>query len=119
MIVRLGSARFTALAMLVSTAATLLHFFATQPLSALVQPLPIYGYGLAMAILATVIPVFAQSAAIRRIGSGRASLVGMVGPLLTIVLGWWLLGEAISFWQIAGAALVIAGIALVGRRSAA
>jgi drug/metabolite transporter (DMT)-like permease len=43
----------------------------------------------------------------------------MVGPLLTIVLGWWLLGEAISFWQIAGAALVIAGIALVGRRSAA
>jgi len=118
MIVRLGTARFTALAMLVSTAATLLHFFATQPLAALVQPLPIYGYGLAMAILSTAIPVFAQSAAIRRIGSGRAALVGMVGPLLTIALGWWLLGEAISFWQMAGAALVIAGIALVGRRSA-
>lgn len=118
MILRLGTARFTALAMLVSTAATLLHFFATQPLAALVQPLPVYGYGLAMALLATVVPVFAQSAAIRHIGSGRASLVGMVGPLLTIALGWWLLGEAISFWQMAGAGLVIAGIALVGRRSA-
>lgn len=116
MIIRLGAARFTALAMLVSTAATLLHFFATQPLSSLVQPLPIYGYGLAMAILSTVIPVFAQSAAIRRLGSGRASLIGMVGPLLTIALGWWLLGETITAWQLAGAALVIAGVALVGRR---
>lgn len=116
MIIRLGAARFTALAMLVSTAATFGHFFATQPLAALVQPLPIYGYGLAMAIFSTVIPVFAQSAAIRRIGSSRAALIGMLGPLLTIALGAWLLGESISVWQMAGAALVIAGVALVGRR---
>ena len=32
-----------------------------------------------------VLPVFALSAAIRRVGSGQAALVGMVGPLLTIV----------------------------------
>jgi drug/metabolite transporter (DMT)-like permease len=117
MIARLGSARFTALAMLVSTAATLAHFFATQPLSALLQPLPIYGYGLAMAILSTVIPVFALSAAIRRIGSGRTAMIGMVGPPLTIAFGWWLLGEAISAWQVGGAALVVAGVVLVGQRA--
>jgi drug/metabolite transporter (DMT)-like permease len=116
MIGRLGAARFTALAMLVSTAATFAHFLITQPLAALAQPLPIYGYGVAMALLSTVIPVFAQSAAIRRIGSGRAALIGTVGPLATIALGWWLLGEPISTWQIGGAALVIAGVALVGRR---
>lgn len=116
MLARIGVARFTALAMLVSTAATLGHFFATQSLSALVQPLPIYGYGLAMALLSTVIPVFAQSAAIRRIGSGRAALIGTVGPLMTIALSWWLLGESISTWQIAGAALVVAGVVLVSRR---
>lgn len=51
MLARIGVTRFTALAMLVSTAATLVHFLASQPLSALVQPLPIYGYGLAMAVL--------------------------------------------------------------------
>lgn len=119
MLARIGVARFTALAMLVSTAATLGHFFATQPLSALVQPLPIYGYGLAMALLSTVIPVFAQSAAIRRIGSGRAALIGTVGPLMTIAFGWWLLGESISTWQIAGAALVVAGVVLVSRRGRA
>jgi drug/metabolite transporter (DMT)-like permease len=117
MLVKVGVARFTALAMLVSTAATLGHFLATQPLAALVQPLPVYGYGLAMAAFSTVIPVFAQSAAIRRIGSGRAALIGTLGPLLTIALGWWLLGEAMSAWQIGGAALVVAGVVLVSRQS--
>ncbi len=113
---RLGAARFTALAMLVSTTTTLLHFLAAEPLAALVQPWPVYAYGLAMALFCTVIPVFAQSAAIRRIGPGRAVLIGTVGPLMTIFLGWWVLGEAMSAWQILGAALVVAGVLLVGRR---
>jgi drug/metabolite transporter (DMT)-like permease len=116
MLARIGVARFTALAMLVSTAATLTHFLVTQPLDALAQPLPIYAYALAMALFSTVIPVFAQSAAIRRIGSGRAALIGTVGPLLTIGLGWWWLGEAISVWQLIGAALVVTGVVIVGRR---
>ena len=113
---RLGAARFTALAMLVSTSTTLLHFAVAEPLAALVQPWPVYAYGLAMALLCTVIPVFAQSAAIRRIGPGRAVLIGTLGPLVTIAMGWWVLGEAMSAWQLAGAALVVAGVLLVGRR---
>ena len=116
MIARLGSARFTALAMLVSTSATFAHYFATQPLSTLMQPLPVYGYGLAMGLLSTVLPVFAQSAAIRHIGSGESALVGMVGPLLTIFFAWLLLGEGFSGAQMLGAGLVIAGIAIVSRR---
>lgn len=116
MIQRLGAARFTALAMLVSTAATQLHFFATQPLTALVQPLPVYFYGAAMALFSTVLPVFMQSAAIRRIGSARAVLVGTIGPMLTIFFGWWLLSEPISLAQIAGAGLVLIGVLLVSRR---
>lgn len=116
MIARLGSARFTALAMLMSTAGTLLHFVLTEPFSAFVQPLPVYGLGLAMALVCTVMPVFAQSAAIRRVGAGPASLMGTVGPLLTIVFGWWWLGEHISAAQIFGGALVILGVWLVGRR---
>jgi len=116
MIARLGSARFTALAMLVSTAVTVGHFLATHPVSALVQPWPAYMYALAMAGFATVLPVFAQSAAIRRIGSGQAALIGMVGPLLTILLAWLVLAESISLQQMAGLALVLAGVATVSRR---
>jgi drug/metabolite transporter (DMT)-like permease len=116
MIARLGALRFSALAMLVSTAATLIHFAAVQPWSAFIQPLPVYGWSLAMAALATVVPVFALAAAIRQLGAGRTSLYGMVGPLLTIGFGWWLLDEAISPAQLAGAALVVLGIVLVSRR---
>lgn len=116
MISRLGAMRFSALAMLVSTAATLLHFAAAKPLFALIQPLPVYGWSLAMALFSTAIPVFALGAAIRQLGAGRTSLYGMVGPLLTIGFGWWLLDEAISAAQLAGAALVVAGILIVSRR---
>jgi len=117
MISRLGAMRFSALAMLMSSAVTLLHFAVSHRLTAFIQPLPVYGWGLAMALFATVVPVFAQSAAIRRLGAGRASLFAMVGPLLTIGFGWWLLDESISLGQMAGAALVLAGILIVSRRS--
>jgi drug/metabolite transporter (DMT)-like permease len=116
MIARLGAMRFSALAMLVSSAVTLIHFSASHPLTAFIQPLPVYGWGVAMAVFATIVPVFAQSAAIRRIGAGQASLFGMVGPILTIAFGWWLLGESISMAQMAGAALVVFGILIVSRR---
>ena len=115
MIQRLGSARFTALAMLVSVLATELHFFASQPLSALRQPPAIYGYGAAMAIVSTVLPVFLQSAAIRRIGAGRSVMIGTLGPMLTIAFAWLLLDEPLSLIQLAGAALVLAGVWLISR----
>jgi hypothetical protein len=55
-------------------------------------------------------------------GAERASLFGMVGPLLTIGLGSWLLDEPISLAQIAGAGLVLIGGAngfspLIGKRA--
>lgn len=116
MIARLGPMRFSALAMLVSSGVTLLHFAVSHPITAFIQPLPVYGWGLAMALFATIVPVFAQSAAIRRIGAGQAALFGMIGPILTIAFGWWLLDEAISLAQMAGAALVVFGILIVSRR---
>jgi drug/metabolite transporter (DMT)-like permease len=116
MIARIGAMRFAALATLMSSAVTLLHFIGTHPLSAFVQPLPVYGWGFAMAIFSTVVPVFAQSAAIRRLGAGRSSMFTMVGPLLTIGFGWWLLNEQISLEQMIGAALVVLGILIVSRK---
>ena len=116
MIAKLGAMRFSALAMLVSTVVTLLHFGIAEPLSALLQPLPVYGWSLAMAVFSTVIPVFALSAAIRRLGAGPVSLYGMVGPLLTIGFGWWLLDEPVTLAQLTGAALVVAGILAVSRK---
>ena len=43
-------------------------------------------------------------------------LIGTLGPMLTIVFSYWLLGEPLSLPQMAGAGLVLAGVLLVGRR---
>ncbi|MGE5385591.1 MAG: DMT family transporter [Betaproteobacteria bacterium] len=113
---RLGATRFTTLAMLVSSAGIFLHFALTHSLVSLEQPLPVYGWSIAMAVFSTVAPVYALSEAIRRIGAGRTAMTSMLGPLLTIFFGWWLLGEAISLEQMIGAVLVVAGIVVVSRR---
>lgn len=112
---RMGAARFTALAMLVSTVATLAHFGATQPVATLAQPTPVYLHALGMALFSTVFPVFMTSAAIRRIGAPRTALIGTLGPILTIFFGVWLLDEPLSVWQMAGAGLVLAGVLLISK----
>lgn len=117
LIARLGSGRFTALAMAVATGATFLHYLVARPWDEVLrQPWQIYALAAGMALVSTVIPVFMQSAAIKAIGAGRASMVGMVGPLLTILLGWLLLDESVSAWQLAGLGLVVFGVVLIGRR---
>ena len=117
LIARLGSSRFTAMAMVVATAATLIHFAITRPLSDLInQRWEIYTLAAGMALFSTVIPVFMQSAAIKYIGAARTSMVGMLGPVATILLGWAVLDETLSAWQFIGALLVIAGVMQIGRR---
>jgi drug/metabolite transporter (DMT)-like permease len=116
MIGQIGTLRFTALAMLVSTAVTLLHFAIAEQPSALAQPLHTQFLALAMALLSTVIPVFALSVAIRHIGAPSTALIGSSGPLITILLGWWLLHEPLSLAQLGGMVLVAGGVMLIGKR---
>jgi drug/metabolite transporter (DMT)-like permease len=112
-IARLGSLRFIAWAMLASTAFVLLQFALTRPLSALAAPPRIQLLSLTMAVFSTVLPTYLIAEAIKRIGANRTSLVGSLGPVFTIWLGWWLLGEPVHWIQLAGVALVLAGVALV------
>lgn len=116
---RLGTIRFAALAIIVSSVATQLHFVATQPFSALIQPVEVYVYGAAMALFSTLLPVFWQSAAVRHIGAARTVLIGTLGPMLTIFFAWGLLAEPVSLAQLAGAGLVLAGVLLVSARKRA
>lgn len=112
-IARIGAARFTAYAMIVASAASLLQFGVTHPLSALDLPLRVYELSIAMAIFSTVLPVFLLSYAIRRIGSGSASLIGSIGPVSTILMAYVFLNEGISLLQIAGSSLVLAGVLII------
>jgi len=116
-IARIGAMRFTAYAMVVASAACLLQFAAMRPLSALDLPLRVYELSIGMAIFSTVLPVFLLSFAIRRIGSGSASLIGTIGPVSTIYLAYLILGENISLLQIAGSSLVLVGVLIISLNS--
>ncbi|SCK27683.1 DMT family transporter [Vogesella sp. LIG4] len=113
---RLGSLRFSILAILTATAAVTLHFVLSRPLQVLQLPLPVYGYSLGMALFSTMLPIFWQSTAIRHLGAARTVLIGTLGPALTIFFGWWLLHEPVSLPQLAGTVLVIGGVLLASRR---
>ncbi|OWL90314.1 DMT family transporter [Halopseudomonas aestusnigri] len=112
-IAKLGAAQFSILALIVSILAAQLHFVVTNPISDLIQPWPIYAYCAAMALFSTVLPIFFQSGAIQRIGAGPTVLVGMLGPVMTIFFSWLLLAEPLTWVQLGGTALVIAGIYLI------
>ena len=112
-IARMGSLRFIAWAMLVSSAFVLAQFALTRDLALLRVPAPIYGLSLAMAVFSTVLPTWLIAEAIRRLGANTSSLIGSLGPVFTIGLGALILGEAVHGVQLVGAALVLFGVALV------
>lgn len=116
-IARIGAMRFTAYAMLVASAACVLQFVVMRPMSALDLPVRVYELSIGMAIFSTVLPVFMLSFAIRRIGSGSASLIGTIGPVSTIYMAYIFLGEHISLLQIAGSALVLCGVLIISLKS--
>ena len=110
---RIGTARFTAYAMIVASAASLLQFFVTHSVAQLALSRRVYELSLFMAIFSTVLPVFLLSYAIRRIGSGSASLIGSIGPVSTIYLAYLFLNEQVSLLQVAGSSLVLAGVLMI------
>ena len=114
---RLGAARVTAWASTIACVLCLAHFAATRPLALLVQPAPVMALAAAMALFSTVLPVWMVSEAIRRLGAGPVSLIGTLGPVVTLFLGWLILAEPIGVYQNVGGALVVAGVVLVGRKS--
>jgi drug/metabolite transporter (DMT)-like permease len=115
---RVGSVRFTAYAMLAACVFCIVQFLALRPLSALTLPLPVYLLMLGVAVISTVIPSFMVSEALRRIGANHVSLIGGLGPLVAIVLGYIGLDEAMTVLQFCGAALILAGVMIVSVRPA-
>lgn len=113
MVKRIGSMRFTAYTMIVSTVPAVVQFFALEPLSALELPAPVWTYAIVMATFSTVLPVFLQSEALKRIGANRFALIGAIGPVTTAIAGALGLEETFTWLQAAGGALVIFGVLLV------
>ncbi|QEZ48411.1 DMT family transporter [Cupriavidus oxalaticus] len=114
---RIGSLRLVAYAMCVSTACCVIQYVALgRPVAELAQPAPVMWLSLVNAVFCTVLPVSMTMVAVARIGAPLASQAGMIGPVSTLLLGFWLLGEPVSGVQLAGSALVLGGMYLLSAK---
>lgn len=111
----LGSQLFTGIALTAAGILVIAHFALTHPLSALAVSPATLGVLIALAAIATVLPVFLIAAAIGRIGAERTAIFGNISPILTIVLAVIVLGEDFTPIHAVGTALVICGILLFTR----
>ena len=113
---RLGAARLTGLATSVACLLCILQFVLLRPLdSALAVAPQVLWLSLLNATLCTFAPVLMVMMAIERVGAAVASQAGMIGPVSTIAMGVWILGEPLNAWIVAGTLLVLGGITLLAR----
>ncbi len=110
---RLGSLIFTSLAMSSSMVFILVQFFVTHKLQDLNVSARVWFLCFLLAVFSTVIPSFFTSEAINRIGATKTSIMGSIGPVMTIILAVNLLGEDFGLPQIAGLILVLIGVSLL------
>jgi len=110
---RIGATRATGIVLSISCLCCVLNFVLVNPLASLKVSLHIYGIGLALAVFCTVMPATLLTNGIKRIGASQAALIGGVGPVSTIYLGYLFLGETISALQGLGAALVLGGVLII------
>jgi drug/metabolite transporter (DMT)-like permease len=109
-----GVTRFTAYAMLSSTAGVFMHFAFAGSMPALQEAGTHWWYGILLAVVATVLPSFMLSNGMKRIGTNNVAVISAIGPVSTIIQAHFVLGENIFPAQIAGTILVILGVILIG-----
>ena len=57
-----------------------------------------------------------MSAAIQRLGANTFSIFGSLGPISTIVLAFIFLDEQVTWLQVLGMFIVIAGVSIVSKK---
>lgn len=110
---RVGSMRFTAYSMIFATVPAVLQFVALEGAASLELPADVWLYAVLIGTFATVLPVFLQAEALKRIGANHFALIGAAGPVMTAITGAVGLEEPFTGVQALGGALVILGVLLV------
>jgi len=114
---KIGPSLFTCLAMIGGASAIFVHFIISALSSegvvqALNLPPRIYIIAAIIAVFSTVLPSFLINFALQKIGPQKVAMLGMVGPLVTIVAAIFVLGEPFGIWDAVGTAVTLSGIAL-------
>jgi drug/metabolite transporter (DMT)-like permease len=115
MVKKLGSMRLVGLATTVACLLCIAQFLILRPIGTMVVAPQVIWLSVLNATLCTAVPVLAVMMAIERIGAPLTAQTGMIGPMSTILMGVFILGEPLNAWIIAGTVLVLGGVYLVSR----
>ncbi|MDY8135620.1 DMT family transporter [Aquimarina sp. 2201CG5-10] len=116
LIPKFGVVTFTSYAMIVSSLCIIIQYLVFDRGDIFSYPIEIYILGITMAIFSTIIPSYLVSAAIAKLGASNFSIIASLGPISTIVLAFFILGEQLSGIQMIGAAIVIYGIYMISKK---
>jgi len=113
---KIGSVYFTCFGMIGAGSAVIIHYALVnggQSFGNITQYSSyIYGIGVMLAVLGTVVPSFLVNIALGRIGPQSVAILGMLSPIATIGFAIALLGEPFGLFDAIGTGLTIGGIAL-------
>ena len=115
MVQRIGSVRLVVYASTASAIFSILQSTIYNPSAIFEQVQEIYWLSLLNASLCTVVPMLLIMIAINRIGSPLVAQAGILGPVSTIFMGYFILSEPITWVQISGMSLVMAAMWLLVR----
>jgi drug/metabolite transporter (DMT)-like permease len=118
MVKRIGSVRLVVYASSASAVLSIIQSTAHNPSAIFNQVAQVYWLSLLNASLCTVIPMLLIMIAISRVGSPLVAQAGILGPVSTIFLGYFILSEPITWTQVSGMLLVIAAMWLLVRNDA-
>lgn len=106
-----GPKLFTCIAMSGAAVGAIVQFLIVRDVSVLAElSARAWTVALVLAFVGTLAPSFLLSAALHRISAQANALIGTVSPVATLALAALLLAEPVTAIDLAGAALVLAGV---------
>jgi drug/metabolite transporter (DMT)-like permease len=75
----------------------------------------VLNYSVINALFCTVAPILFVMRGIERLGPSLTSQIGMIGPMSTVLMGYWFLNEPIHALIGLGTLLVMGGVFMVSK----
>lgn len=107
---KLGSPLFTSLAMIASSIFGLIHGVVVLDWASLTLSAMAWLWLAMLVVFSTVVPSFMMTESINRIGPTQTGIVGMLGPIFTIVLAIYLLDEPFTLMIALGGLMILMGV---------
>jgi len=110
---RYSSDLFTAVAMGITGLTIPSHYVTVHGVNLVGISATVWGYGIVLSLVMTVLASFVLNRGIAMVGASRGSVVGMLGPMVTLFVAAAVLKQPITEWHIVAVAVTVCGVALV------